>query len=211
MPKHKHNLQTSTPRRHSRGSPIAHRIRRKVSFERAVQLGLCKICFRACSSPQALWDHLHEAHSSSPRHNRCLNGFPVTFGMKSLDWNVLDIFPIKAVKLFTNETYGSPRHCSAPVEASSSVQDNNLDLSEKGLPLPDPPVTITEPLIHLSDKDHEALSRSLNSLEDGRPGMRMSPPDGLSKSPPIDFEPLLCTPQRSPPPPNEPQREPTDC
>ncbi|GFQ91951.1 retrovirus-related Pol polyprotein from type-1 retrotransposable element R2 [Trichonephila clavata] len=54
MPKHKCDMLSSTPRRHSRGSPDAHRTRRQISFARAVQIGLCKICFRVLPDKKSL-------------------------------------------------------------------------------------------------------------------------------------------------------------
>ncbi|GFQ99582.1 hypothetical protein TNCT_132781 [Trichonephila clavata] len=63
-------FSTSTPRRHSRRPPIAHRTRRQIAYTRAIELGNCKVCYRAFASPKALWDHLRDFHASSPK--RCL-------------------------------------------------------------------------------------------------------------------------------------------
>ncbi|GFQ73020.1 retrovirus-related Pol polyprotein from type-1 retrotransposable element R2 [Trichonephila clavata] len=125
---------SSTPRRHSRGSPVAHRTRRQISFARAVQIGLCKICHRVLPGTQSLWDHLNTSHSPSPRQQYCLDAFPKEFHIKDLlskeyDW--LTPFRKSSVSLITQG--GTPSHGPDPV---STIQDPLGDAAEKGLLTP---------------------------------------------------------------------------
>ncbi|GFQ93562.1 hypothetical protein TNCT_476331 [Trichonephila clavata] len=154
MPKHKADIRASTPRRHSRGSPVAHRTRRQISFRRAVELGLCKMCFRTFPSPQTLWNHLRDFHASSPRREHCLNAFPLEYHFYSNDASAALVdreFFFGPGRLFSNQPSGLPTHCSEPVSPATSPHDIQIDLTERGLLLE-------------TTNNVLSLSRSLSSL-----------------------------------------------
>ncbi|GFR02251.1 hypothetical protein TNCT_446581 [Trichonephila clavata] len=120
MPKHKSDCMHSTPRRHSRGSPVAHRTRRQISFARAVQIGLCKICFHVLPDTQSLWDHLKSSHSPSAKQQHCLDAFPTEYHINSIlskdnAWEIFFGTP-SCPKL---KKCASPIHCSEPAPHSS--------------------------------------------------------------------------------------------
>ncbi|GFQ80717.1 retrovirus-related Pol polyprotein from type-1 retrotransposable element R2 [Trichonephila clavata] len=129
-------LFRSTPRRHSRGSPVAHRTRRQISFRRAIELGLCKMCFRTFPDSQTLWDHLRDFHASSPRRDHCLNAFPLEYHFYSNDANAAQVdreFFFGPGRLFSHQPPGPPMHCSEPVSPATSPHDVQIDLTERGL------------------------------------------------------------------------------
>ncbi|GFQ75972.1 retrovirus-related Pol polyprotein from type-1 retrotransposable element R2 [Trichonephila clavata] len=126
MPKHKSDIRASTPRRHSRGSPVAHRTRRQISFVRAVQIGLCKLCYRVFPEPKALWEHLQSAHSPSPKRQHCLNAFPAEFHvnmelLKSDPWEIF--FGASASELFNKPK--DPPNPSSNADCSKSQGQAN--------------------------------------------------------------------------------------
>ncbi|GFQ70126.1 retrovirus-related Pol polyprotein from type-2 retrotransposable element R2DM [Trichonephila clavata] len=146
---------SSTPRRHFRGSPVAHRTRRQISFVRAVQIGLCKICHRVLPDTQSLWDHIKSAHSPSAKQQCCLNSFPTEFHFDAnlAKANAWEIFfgttscpqlkhndsPTCATEPVLNspdpscspiKQCVSPEHSPVPV---FSTLDLSLDAVEKGL------------------------------------------------------------------------------
>ncbi|GFR00695.1 retrovirus-related Pol polyprotein from type-2 retrotransposable element R2DM [Trichonephila clavata] len=122
---------SSTPRRRSRGSPVAHRTRRQISFVRAVQIGLCKICHRVLPDTKSLWDHLKNSHSPSAKQKFCLESFLSEYHINydlinSNAWEIF--FGTSSAPLFTQG--GTPSHGLDPV---SSLQDPLGDAAEKGL------------------------------------------------------------------------------
>ncbi|GFR09250.1 hypothetical protein TNCT_416921 [Trichonephila clavata] len=129
MPKHRSGFSTSTPRRHSRGSPVAHRTRRQISFARAVQIGLCKICHRMFPDTETLWAHINESHSPSSKQRFALAAFPIEFHI-NMDlqnfWLPATVCPKKG---------GPPSHCAETVASGPSEQDQLADSLEKGLQL----------------------------------------------------------------------------
>ncbi|GFS36621.1 hypothetical protein TNIN_215421 [Trichonephila inaurata madagascariensis] len=72
---------SSTPRSHSRGSPIASRTRHQPSFELALKIGLCKICNKRFPSLLSLWEHLLSVHTPSTKRDAAFSAFPVDFQM----------------------------------------------------------------------------------------------------------------------------------
>ncbi|GFY72234.1 hypothetical protein TNIN_95401 [Trichonephila inaurata madagascariensis] len=74
---------TSTLRRHSRGSPIAHRLRwRHISNEQAIRLSICKLCYKRFSGQRELWDHLYADHAPSARRIEQVLSFPPEFDIE---------------------------------------------------------------------------------------------------------------------------------
>ncbi|GFR11412.1 hypothetical protein TNCT_458981 [Trichonephila clavata] len=129
MPKHRSGFSTSTPRRHSRGSPVAHRTRRQISFARAVQIGLCKICHRMFPDTETLWAHINESHSPSSKQRFARAAFPIEFHI-NMDlqnfWLPATVCPKKG---------GPSSHCAETVVSGPSEQDQLADSLEKGLQL----------------------------------------------------------------------------
>ncbi|GFU64498.1 hypothetical protein TNCV_2526131 [Trichonephila clavipes] len=70
---------SSTPRRHSCGSPIAHRLRSRIATEQAVQQSICKVCHKQFFNQNELWYHLLKKHEHSPRGIEQMNAFPLPF------------------------------------------------------------------------------------------------------------------------------------
>ncbi|GFQ96466.1 hypothetical protein TNCT_256191 [Trichonephila clavata] len=132
MPTHKSDMWKSTPRRHSRGSPIAHRIRRQITFERAVQIGLCKICYRVLPETKSLWEHIKNSHSPSAKQQHCLNSFPAEFHIDFdlINSNAWEIF-FGTSRFPVNKSGDSLTHCSEP---GLPIHDQSSDAAEKGLP-----------------------------------------------------------------------------
>ncbi|GFR06622.1 hypothetical protein TNCT_471111 [Trichonephila clavata] len=135
MPKHRSGFSTSTPRRHSRGSPVAHRTRGQISFARAVQIGLCKICHRMLPDTKTLWAHINESHSPSSKQRLALAAFPIEFhiNMDLQNSNVWEIFGFQRPS--ASGKGGPPSHCAETVASGSSEQDQLADSLEKGLKL----------------------------------------------------------------------------
>ncbi|GFQ91952.1 hypothetical protein TNCT_89151 [Trichonephila clavata] len=145
---------SSTPRRHLRGSPVAHRTRRQISFVMAVQIGLCKICYRVLPDMQSLWDHIKSAHSPSAKQQCCLNSFPTEFHFDAnlAKANAWEIF-------FGTTSCPQIKHSGSPVHGSEPV----LNTSDQSCPmnkqcvLPD----------HSSEPDINTFDQSFDSVEKG--------------------------------------------
>ncbi|GFQ89970.1 uncharacterized protein TNCT_333791 [Trichonephila clavata] len=143
-----------TPRRHLRGSPIAHRTRRQISFLRAVQIGLCKICYRVLPDMQSLWDHIKSAHSPSAKQQCCLNSFPTEFHFDAnlAKANAWEIF-------FGTTSCPQLKHNDSPACAAESVLNS-----------PDPSCSPIKQCVspeHSSVPDFSTLDLSLDAVEKG--------------------------------------------
>ncbi|GFQ96747.1 hypothetical protein TNCT_135041 [Trichonephila clavata] len=127
---------TSTPRRLSWGSPVAHRTRRHPSFRHAARIGLCKICYKRFSTMKALWDHVHAAHIVSNKRTEFLSTFPLEFELtqKLAQTDLRYLINPNDSRLFSSQSNESPKHESLTLaQNNDSILDESLDLAERGL------------------------------------------------------------------------------
>ncbi|GFY47654.1 hypothetical protein TNIN_104711 [Trichonephila inaurata madagascariensis] len=150
---------SSTPRRHSRGFPIAHRTRRQPSFELAVKLFLCKICNKRFCSQKELWNHLHQSHSPSPKKGDAILAFPIEFQIAQM------ATPDEFSSFFMPKT--PQPSCSQPTGVPSSTSPGVLKNNSPSHRSDDdfPPIVeqhVTElPSFHELSLHQDILSRSL--------------------------------------------------